>query len=218
MSNNTRADLINLPKINIIPELRDFDFDLVSHCTAIEIPTSYKIKQTSTPDIHCRIYGRDFTDVEDQLLHGPIIKSLKDLWECRKDQIYPWEEDYWKAPNERTWQPQQQIPSWKWIDEIDGQYDLSTNEIKYPKNKQWIEERNDTIENIRYAEEGKGAGKGYKYVKKIKNGLYTYRSFELYQEYLKEVESKGLVENSTPISKDRVTDDYFRPGLEVLFG
>jgi hypothetical protein len=110
------------------------------------------------------------------------------------------------------------IPETIWQNEINGDHFDYVAGV-YDNNCGKVKQRNDTIENIRYTEEGKGAGKRYKYVKKFKNGVYTYRSFELRQEFLKGLESKGLVKNSSQaLSKDRVTDDYFRPGLEVLFG
>jgi hypothetical protein len=39
--------------------------------------------------------------------------------------------------------------SWKWIDEIDGEYDLNTDKIKYPEGKKYIKERNILIQDIR---------------------------------------------------------------------
>jgi hypothetical protein len=109
------------------------------------------------------------------------------------------------------------IPDSVWQNEIDGKHFDYIGGF-YDNNDGEVKQRNDTIESIRYTEEGKGAGKRFKYIKKMKNGVDIYRSFEHRQQFLKEVESKGLVKNSTSISKDRVTDDYFRSGLEVLFG
>lgn len=110
------------------------------------------------------------------------------------------------------------IPDSLWQNEIDGNHFDYIAGV-YDNNCGEVEQRNDTIENIRYTEEGKGASKRFKFIKKNKNGVYIYRSFELRQEFLKEVESKGLVKNSTSLlTKDRVTDDYFRSGLEVIFG
>lgn len=101
-----------------------------------------------------------------------------------------------------------------WLNERDGEhlgitsFDDDTGQVK---------ERNDIIESIRYEEEGEGWSRRYKYIKKNKDGIYVYRSFEHYKQFLKAVE-KYAIKNSTPLSKDRVTDDYFTSGFEVLFG
>jgi len=142
-------------------------------------------------------------------------KELTDLWQRSNDQISPWEEDYWKPPNERSWEPR--ISARKWINEIDGEHKAhihggqvkDAQKIAYPKDKQWIQKRNVHIEDIRE-----------KYIVKSKKSRaryggypWVYISEEDRQRFLKEVEDLGPVRQTPKIESKK---DALKYTLDVL--
>ena len=189
---DTQPDFINLPKITIVPDLRHFGFDLgLSHHSGIETPTSYKIKQNPTPDISLPYIPQWFTDLEYQLLHEPIIKSLTHVWEENHSKTVFWN----KKKDGHHIEPAQVFYT-----KTNKKIIIPAREIlddDYGKNRK----RNIIIESIRDKFLNNAKEHKHSYERK---GDYGYKSRYHKELFLEIIEALGLARKDEPVKKGEI--------------
>jgi len=133
---------------------------------------------------------------------------LTSSWEHPENISKPWDNDYWIHPDKRSAESKKkQIPSFKWLDSTDGQYDFNSKVIKYPKSKKEIQTRNEAIQNIRENLMKKSTKHSYEHL-----GDCTYKSREDYERFFKILESNGLLKYKPEYERENFYDaeGYYR--------